>query len=75
MIWNWQNKDWPNFEYDQKHILDLEKNFVKNSGILLGATKYLSEADQNNLIVMLASDEALNSSEIEGEYLNNPDYG
>ncbi len=41
-------------------ILDLEKNFVKNSGILLGATKYLSEADQNNLIVMLASDEALN---------------
>ncbi|KJV80453.1 hypothetical protein RHORCCE3_1378 [Rickettsia hoogstraalii str. RCCE3] len=70
MIWNWQHKDWPNFKYDQKHILDLEKNFVKNSGILLGAAKYLSEADQNNLIVMLASDEALNTSEIEGEYLN-----
>lgn len=70
MIWNWQHKDWPNFKYNQKHILDLEKNFVKNSGILLGAAKYLSEADQNNLIVMLASDEALNTSEIEGEYLN-----
>ncbi|AAY61760.1 hypothetical protein RFEPED_1544 [Rickettsia felis str. Pedreira] len=55
MIWNWQHKDWPNFKYNQKHILDLEKNFVKNSGILLGAAKYLSEADQNNLIVMLAS--------------------
>ncbi|WP_341786754.1 DUF4172 domain-containing protein [Rickettsia endosymbiont of Cantharis rufa] len=43
---------------------------LKNSGILLGATKYLSETDQNNLIVMLVRNEALNTSEIEGEYLN-----
>ncbi|WP_342270293.1 Fic family protein [Rickettsia endosymbiont of Orchestes rusci] len=70
MIWNWQHKDWPNFKYDQKLIFELEKRFINNSGILLGSTKYLSESDQNNLIVMLASNEALNTSEIEGEYLN-----
>lgn len=70
MIWNWQHKDWPNFKYDQKNISDLEKRFINNSGVLLGATKHLSKSDKDNLVVMLASDEALNSSEIEGEYLN-----
>lgn len=70
MIWNWQHKDWSNFKYDQKNISDLEKRFINNSGVLLGAAKYLSKSDKDNLVVMLASDEALNSSEIEGEYLN-----
>lgn len=70
MKWNWQQKDWSNFKYDQQRILDLEKCFINNSGIILGATKHLSSSDKNNLIVTLASDEALNTSEIEGEYLN-----
>ncbi|HJD56257.1 MAG TPA: Fic family protein [Rickettsia endosymbiont of Pyrocoelia pectoralis] len=69
-MWNWQDKDWSNFKYDQKLIFDLEKRFISNNGILLGAFKHLSEVNNKNLIVTLASDEALNSSEIEGEYLN-----
>ena len=60
MIWNWQHKDWYNFRYDQKNILDLEKRFINNIGVLLGASKYLSKSDKNNLVVMLVSDEALN---------------
>jgi|GEM_PF-5176044 len=29
-----------NFKYDQKRIVDLEKRFINNNGVLLGTTKH-----------------------------------
>ena len=37
MIWNWQHKDWPNFKYDQKHILGT----VKLSKLVSKSTMFL----------------------------------
>ena len=70
MIWNWQQKDWPNFKYDRALLSNLEERFLYNSGIVLGAERHLSISDKKSLIVKIAGDEALSTSEIEGEYLN-----
>ncbi|MBA8667893.1 Fic family protein [Holosporaceae bacterium 'Namur'] len=70
MIWNWQQEDWPNFKYDKSVLEESENNFLKNSGILIGAFKHLSENNKKKLTIEIIGNEALKTSEIEGEYLN-----
>jgi len=70
MKWNWQQGDWPNFSYKTDILNRLEKDFLYNSGIIFGVYKHFSEFDQNQIRIELISNEALNTSEIEGEYLN-----
>lgn len=70
MIWNWQQLDWPNFKYDSALLTALEERFLHNSGVVLGAEKHLNPLDKENLIIKLSGEEALSTSEIEGEYLN-----
>lgn len=68
--WNWQQKTWPQFRYHQQDLQALEAKFLQESGIFIGALKHLKKDDQDTLTVDLLSDEALKTSEIEGEYLN-----
>ncbi|MDA3917580.1 MAG: Fic family protein [Deltaproteobacteria bacterium] len=68
--WNWQQDDWPNFTYDKEKIAQLEREYIQEAGISFGIMKSLPEADQKQLAVELISDEALNTSEIEGEIFN-----
>jgi Fic family protein len=68
--WNWQQGDWPNFAYDKEKIAQLEREYIQEAGISFGIMKSLPESDQKQLAVELISDEALNTSEIEGEIFN-----
>ena len=68
--WNWQQEDWPGFRYNSAKLTALEAEFLRNSGIFTGAIKHVSDDDRQQLIIELISDEALNTSEIEGEILN-----
>lgn len=68
--WNWQQEDWPDFSYDKHGLEPLEREFASGSGLSLGLGRHLSAIDKDELIVELVCREALNSSEIEGEYLN-----
>lgn len=70
MIWNWQQADWPHFTYDRKALDSLEAQFLRLAGESLGAFKHLSEDDKNRLKVELISEEALQTSKIEGEILD-----
>jgi Fic family protein len=70
MKWNWQQKDWPNFSYNKRDIVEFENQLLYNSGILFGAFTHLSEESQSNIRVEIIANEALKTSEIEGEYLN-----
>lgn len=70
MTWNWQQKDWPQFRYDPTALAALEDKFLHQSGILLGAYKHIRDDDKQALTISLISEEALKTSEIEGEYLN-----
>ena len=68
--WNWQQPDWPDFQYESSPLRAFEDDFLRRSGLLLGAYLHVTEAEKLTLIVDLLSDEALKTSEIEGEILN-----
>jgi Fic family protein len=70
MKWNWELTDWPNFEYDESEFAGLESRFLTSLGVLLGSYKHLEESEKTALKIELMSEEALKTSEIEGEYLN-----
>ena len=70
MKWNWQQDDWPQFSYQSALLEEFEAEFLRQSGILLGAYKHIREDEKNILKIELVGDEALNTSAIEGEHLD-----
>lgn len=68
--WNWQQEDWPEFHYNSLTLNALEAEFLRSSGVFTGAIKHVTDDDRQQLIIELISDEALSTSEIEGEILN-----
>lgn len=70
MIWNWQRADWPAFRYDAKALEPFERRFLLRSGEILGAFQHVGTAEQDVLRIELISEEAVKTSEIEGEILN-----
>ena len=68
--WNWQQDDWPRFRLDKSALEEREAKFLLHGGILLGALLHIRDDDKSALTVDLISNEALKTSEIEGEYLN-----
>ena len=70
MSWNWQKPKWPDFIYNAKDLESLEREFLLRSGEFIGAFRHVGREDQDALKIELISDEALKTSEIEGEVLN-----
>lgn len=68
--WAWQEKGWPHFQYRSDLLIELERQFLKNSGYLLGVYQHISAAEQDQLIIDLVSEEAVQTSAIEGEFLD-----
>ncbi|MGB0431620.1 MAG: Fic family protein [Bacteroidia bacterium] len=69
-MWNWQHKNWPNFEFDATAFQHYEKEFLLNAGKLFGSLLHVEENELEQLKVDLLSNEAYKTSEIEGEILN-----
>lgn len=70
MKWNWQQKDWPHFRWVKSALEGLEAQFLRQSGVFIGATQHFNEEDKTLLTVSIITGEAIKTSEIEGEYLN-----
>lgn len=70
MRWNWQQPDWPDFRYVAEKLYAMEAQFLREGGRWLGAFTHLGPADQETLRVDLMSQEALQTSRIEGELLD-----
>lgn len=70
MKWNWQLSEWPDFKYESDVLKKVEEEFLYSSGTFFGAYKHLNNEDSNLLKIELISNEALKTSEIEGEYLD-----
>lgn len=68
--WNWLLKNWPHFSYDFEVLTELEYTFSQNSGTVLGALKHMKGISNDDFIVDTLSNEAVKTSEIEGEYLD-----
>ena len=69
-IWNWQKEKWPHFSFDDTTLAALEHQFSQNTGTVVGALKHVRMEEKNSFLVEVLSNEALKTSEIEGEYLN-----
>ena len=70
MTWNWQNKNWPQFIYNEGDFKEYELKFFEKAGVLYGSLQHVDEGEQETLTVNLISEEAYKTSEIEGEILN-----
>lgn len=70
MTWNWEQAVWPNFSYKSETLVALEQQFLLQSGEFVGACKHIGADDQETLKIELISEEAVKTSEIEGEILN-----
>jgi len=70
MTWNWQQPDWPRFTYDSALLEPREQEFLLRTGECIGAFKHVDPDDQDLLKIELIGDEALKTSEIEGEFLD-----
>ncbi|MFY0673112.1 MAG: Fic family protein [Bacteroidia bacterium] len=69
-MWNWQQKNWPNFEFDAAAFQHYEQEFLLNAGKLFGSLLHVEEKELEQLKIDLLSNEAYKTSQIEGEILN-----
>ena len=70
MRWNWQLPDWPQFRFDADRIRASEEQFLKGSGVVIGALHHLDADARDGLTIELISQEVVDSSAIEGEILD-----
>lgn len=73
MKYNWQQPDWPQFQYDLSVIEDDLLLFLEKSGRIGGLFDALPEKLQTEAVVDMMVSEAIETSLIEGEYLSRPD--
>jgi len=61
MKWNWEQKNWPEFQYDPSTLSELESQFLQQSGMLLGTLKHIGADEKLHLTIDLMSTEAINA--------------
>lgn len=70
MKWNWQKSGWQKFTYDITALQHFEEKFTRLCGEITGAFKHLESEEKDELRITLLRDEAMQTSKIEGEYLD-----
>jgi len=70
---NWQKSNWPDFTYNKSLFHEELYLFAKKSGLINGQVSQLNDDLQYETYVDLMVSEAINTAQIEGEYLNRED--
>ncbi len=73
MKYNWQKSDWPHFQYDLSKVAKTLVAIIEKTGFIQGKIAHLNEAQKTETIINLLVEEAVNTSEIEGEFVSRPD--
>jgi Fic family protein len=73
MTYNWQQPDWPDFEYQLEEVEDILYAFAQETGHVTGLLKSMPEESQLSAIINMMIAEAINTSAIEGEFLSRQD--
>lgn len=69
MQWNWQHPDWPRFAWQASRLAGAEERFLLSGGLLHGVVRHLADEDRDRHLVDAMSEEAVTTSQIEGEVL------
>src|SRR5207244_5103558 len=70
MTWNWQQPDWPTFQWDRARLEAAEKQFLVGGGMFVGTVRHLGNEERDQLTIEAMGTEAVTTSEIEGETLD-----
>jgi Fic family protein len=70
MTWNWQQPDWPTFQWERARFEAAEKQFLVGGGMFVGTVRHLGNEERDQLTIETMSTEAVTTSEIEGEVLD-----
>jgi Fic family protein len=73
MKYNWQHPDWPHFVYEVNADDGYLYTYIKETASLKGAMDQLSDSSVMDTMIELMLEEALKTSEIEGELLSEDD--
>lgn len=73
MRYNWQQPDWPNFQYSTQQVEDLLFDFSERNGRINGILEGLPHEIKMESIIEVLVSEAIKTSEIEGEYIDRKD--
>ncbi len=71
--YNWQQSDWPDFSYTLSGLEENLFEFAEKVGRLSGILESLPENIRQETLIDLMLEEAVKTSEIEGEYLSRQD--
>jgi Fic family protein len=72
-LYNWQQKDWPEFRYKIGEVEDLFFQFAERVGHVSGVLKTLPEETRLETLIDIMVAEAVKTSEIEGEFISRKD--
>ena len=73
MVYNWQQKDWRQFKYEETAFTEIALSFMALAGQSLGYLNGLSSTEQAESIISLLVKEAIKTSSIEGEFISRID--
>lgn len=73
MKYNWQQKDWPHFQFSLNEIEDALFSFASETGHITGMLNAMPEDMKIEAIINTMVAEAIKTSEIEGEYFSRQD--
>lgn len=72
-MYNWQKEDWPNFSYDLNDVESMLYEYERRLGQSTGVAESLSTEVLIEQILSIMVEEAIKTSEIEGEYMSRKD--
>ncbi len=72
-IYNWQLTDWPHFQYDLSSMYETLFSIAEKMGFIRGEFDHVAENLKTETIIDLMVEEAVKTSEIEGEYIQRED--
>jgi len=71
--YNWQQSDWPHFKYDLTTLYEVLLAISEKTGAISGKINHLSKNLQTEALINLMVEEAIKTSKIEGEHLQDAD--
>lgn len=73
MTYNWQLTGWPNFKYSLGKLQQISIAFAQEFGAINGLVMGLTEEVKQETLLEILIEEAIKTSEIEGEYMSRED--
>src|SRR5579863_2345857 len=73
ITYNWQQSDWPRFRYELSNLYEVLLSISEKMGLINGKLAHLTKDLHTEALINVMIEEAVKTSEIEGEYISRID--